>query len=241
MKEEVIALFYPMFFWDATYIFVIIGAVLSLIAQANVSRTFNKYSQIATRSGITGRDAAQLMLNRNSIHSVQIEPVRGNLTDHYNPREMKLALSEPVYGSKSIAAVGVAAHECGHAIQHDQQYGPLMLRSALVPVTNIGSTLSIPILIIGMLLNSSTGDLFIQIGLIAFSLTTVFTLITLPVEFNASKRALAILDQNNVLTAEELAGTKKVLNAAAMTYVAAAAASILQLLRLLLIARGRRR
>ncbi len=233
-------MFYP-FFWDATYIFVIIGAALSLIAQANVSRTFNKYAQIGTRSGMTGADAAQMILNRNGIHSVSIKAIPGQLTDHYNPREMTLGLSEPVYAERSIAALGVAAHECGHAVQHDQQYGPLMLRSALVPVTNIGSHLSIPILMIGLLLNSSTGDLFIQIGIIAFSLTTVFALITLPVEFNASKRALAILSSNNVLTEEELNGTKKVLNAAAMTYVAAAAASILQLLRLLMIARGRRR
>lgn len=229
------------FFWDATYIFVIIGAVLSLLAQANVSRTFNKYSEIGTRSGMTGAGAAQLILNRNGIHSVDVKAIPGQLTDHYNPREMSLGLSEPVYGSSSIAAIGVAAHECGHAVQHDQQYGPLMLRSALVPVTNIGSRLSFPILMIGLLLNSSTGDLFMQIGIIAFSLTTIFTLITLPVEFNASKRAIAILSDNNVLTAEELDGTKKVLNAAAMTYIAAAAASILQLMRLLMIARGRRR
>lgn len=230
-----------MFFWDATYIFVIIAAVLSLIAQANISRTFNKYAQIGTRSGMSGAEAARLMLNRNSIHDVNIHAIRGNLTDHYNPRDKSLALSEPVYGSSSIAAVGVAAHECGHAIQHDQQYGPLMLRSALVPITNIGSRLSIPILLIGMLLNSTTGDLFIQIGIIAFSLTTAFALLTLPVEFNASKRALAILSANHVLTEDEVRATRKVLNAAAMTYVAAAAGSILQLLRLILLSRGRRR
>lgn len=233
-------MFFPLF-WDATYIFVIIGAALSLLAQARVTSTFNKYSRIGTKSGMTGADAARLILNRNRIHSVRIEPVRGQLTDHYNPQKMSLALSEPVYGSNSIAAVGVAAHECGHAVQHDQQYGPLMLRSALVPITNIGSTLSIPILLVGMLLNSSTGDLLVQIGIIAFSLTTLFTLITLPVEFNASRRALAILNENHVLTEEELKGTREVLNAAAMTYVAAAATSILQLLRLLLISGNRRR
>ncbi len=233
-------MFFPLF-WDATYIFVIIGAALSLLAQARVTSTFNKYSRIGTKSGMTGADAARLILNRNGIHSVRIEPVRGQLTDHYNPQKMSLALSEPVYGSNSIAAVGVAAHECGHAVQHDQQYGPLMLRSALVPITNIGSTLSIPILLVGMLLNSSTGDLLVQIGIIAFSLTTLFTLITLPVEFNASRRALAILNENHVLTEEELKGTREVLNAAAMTYVAAAATSILQLLRLLLISGNRRR
>ncbi len=234
-------MFYPVLFWDATYIFVIIAAVLSLIAQANVSRTINKYAQMGTRSGMTGAQAAQLMLNRNSIHSVTVKAISGQLTDHYNPRDMTLGLSESVYGSQSIAAVGIAAHECGHAVQHDQQYGPLMLRSALVPVTNIGSKLSIPILIVGMLLNSATGDLFIQIGIIAFSLTTAFALVTLPVEFNASKRALAILSSNNVMSTEELNATRKVLNAAAMTYVAAAAGSILQLLRLILISRGRRR
>lgn len=233
-------MFFPLF-WDATYIFVIIGTALSLLAQARVTSTFNKYSRIGTKSGMTGADAARLILNRNGIHSVRIEPVRGQLTDHYNPQKMSLALSEPVYGSNSIAAVGVAAHECGHAVQHDQQYGPLMLRSALVPITNIGSTLSIPILLVGMLLNSSTGDLLVQIGIIAFSLTTLFTLITLPVEFNASRRALAILNENHVLTEEELKGTREVLNAAAMTYVAAAATSILQLLRLLLISGNRRR
>lgn len=234
-------MFYPVLFWDATYIFVIIAAVLSLIAQANVSRTINKYAQMGTRSGMTGAQAAQLMLNRNSIHSVTVKAISGQLTDHYNPRDMTLGLSESVYGSQSIAAVGIAAHECGHAVQHDQQYGPLMLRSALVPVTNIGSKLSIPILIVGMLLNSATGDLFIQIGIIAFSLTTAFALVTLPVEFNASKRALAILSSNNVMSTEELNATRKVLNAAAMTYVAAAAGSILQLLRLILITRDRRR
>lgn len=234
-------MFFPMFFWDATYIFVIIAAVLSLIAQANVSRTFDKYSRIGTRSGMSGAQAAQLMLNRNAIHSVAIKAIPGQLTDHYDPRDQSLGLSESVYGSTSIAAVGVAAHECGHAIQHDQQFGPLMLRSALVPVTNIGSKLSIPILLIGFLLNSSTGDLFIQIGLVAFSLTTVFALLTLPVEFDASRRALRILADNNVLTADEIVATRKVLNAAAMTYVAAAAGSILQLLRLILISRGRRR
>lgn len=234
-------MFFPYFFWDATFVLVIIGAVLSLIAQVKMNSTFKKYSEVPTRSGMTGAAAAQMILNRNSIHSVSVEQARGNLTDHYDPRSRRLALSEDVYNSTSVAAIGVAAHECGHAVQHDQQYGPLQLRSALVPITNIGSRLSFPILLIGFFLNSATGDLFIQIGLVAFALTSIFALITLPVEFNASKRAIAILSQNQVMTEEELEGTRKVLNAAAMTYVAFAAASLLQLLRLILLTRGRRR
>ena len=212
--------------------------ILSMIAQFMVKSTFNKYSKIRCSRSITGQDAAQLLLRDNSISNVVIEPVAGSLTDHYDPGAKKLRLSEPVYAQPSIAAVGVAAHETGHAIQHAKGYGPLVLRSTLVPVANIGSSLGPWIAMAGLFLSI---PLLINIGILLFGGAVVFYIITLPVEFNASSRALAILRSGNVLTEEELKGVKKVLSAAAMTYIASALTALMSFLRLILISRNRRR
>ncbi|HHU07477.1 MAG TPA: zinc metallopeptidase [Clostridiaceae bacterium] len=232
----------PLFFYDATYILVIIGALLSLAASANVQSTFKRYSEVRSRSGLTGAQAATLILQKHGITNVTIRPVAGNLTDHYKPSNRTLGLSDPVMNVDSIAAIGVAAHEVGHAVQHARGFVPLRIRNTIVPVVNIGSRLSWPIILVGLLVQESWSQTVLNIGVILFALTTIFTLITLPVEFNASRRAVAALEESNVLNSEELKGTKKVLRAAALTYVAAAAASILSLLRILLITRsGRRR
>jgi len=224
---------------DYYYIVLVVPAlILSLIAQIMVKSTFSKYSRIQCSRKITGRDAAFLLMKANSIGDVAVEPVHGSLTDHYDPGAKKLRLSEPVFDQPSIAAVGVAAHETGHAIQHARRYGPLVLRSTLVPVANIGSTIGPWIAIAGLVLYNS---ILIQIGLILFGGAVIFYMITLPVEFNASSRALAILRSGNVLTEEELKGVKKVLNAAAMTYVASALTAIMSFLRLFLLSRNRRR
>lgn len=228
-----------MFFYDATYILVLIGAVLSMWASMRVNSTYKKYAQVRSMSGLTGAEAARRILNGAGIYDVRIEHISGNLTDHYDPRGKVLRLSDTVYGSASVAAVGVAAHECGHAIQHDQGYVPLKIRGAFVPVANIGTKAAIPIILLGLVLGSS-GTL-IEIGLLCFACGTFFQLITLPVEFNASARAVDILGNTHMLSDTELRSTKKVLSAAAMTYVAAAAASILSLLRLALLFGGRRR
>ena len=219
--------------FDWTYILVLIGAVLSLLASAKVNSTFNKYKKIRSASGMTGAEAAERILHQNGIYDVGIEHVSGNLTDHYDPRAKMLRLSDATYSSTSVAAIGVAAHECGHAIQHKEEYGPLRLRTTIVPAANIGSRLGIPIIILGVILGSNS--LLINIGIWVFSLAVLFQLITLPVEFNASSRALAAVEQYGILGSEEVGHTKKVLSAAAITYVAAAAASILQLLRLVLL------
>ena len=219
--------------FDWTYILVLIGAVLSLLASARVNSTFNKYKRIRSASGMTGAEAAERILHQNGIYDVGIEHISGKLTDHYDPRARMLRLSDATYSSTSVAAIGVAAHECGHAIQHKEEYGPLKLRTAIVPAANIGSRLGIPIIILGVILGSNS--LLINIGIWVFSLAVLFQLVTLPVEFNASSRALAAVEQYGILGNEEVSHTKKVLSAAAMTYVAAAAASILQLLRLVLL------
>lgn len=234
---------YSYFYWglDPTYFLVLIGAVLCLIASARVKTTFNKYSHDRSKSGMTGAQAAERILNSAGIYDVTVQHVAGNLTDHYNPGNKTLNLSDPVYNATSVAAIGVAAHECGHAIQHQQGYVPLSLRTAIVPVANIGSTLAWPLILIGMFFTRNTGTLFINIGIICFSFAVLFQLITLPVEFNASKRALRILDERGILSESELPYTKKVLGAAALTYVASAAAAILQLLRLVLLFGGRNR
>lgn len=223
---------------DWTYILVIIGAIFSIAASAKVNSTFNKYKRIRSTSGMTGAEAAERILHQNGIYDVGIEHIGGNLTDHYDPRSKMLRLSDATYSSTSVAAIGVAAHECGHAIQHKEEYGPLKLRTAIVPAANIGSRLGIPIILLGILLGGNY--LLVQIGIWVFSLAVLFQIITLPVEFNASKRALAMVEQYGILGSNEVEHTKKVLSAAAMTYVAAAAASILQLLRLVLLF-GRRR
>jgi Zn-dependent membrane protease YugP len=212
--------------------------LLSLWAQIKVKSTFAKYSKIACSRKMTGRDASALLLKSNNILDVQIEATRGSLTDHYDPSSKKVRLSEPVYGSSSISAVGVAAHETGHAIQHAVKWGPLALRSILVPVANIGSQFGPWLAIAGILLAKTP---LINIGIFLFGGAVLFYVITLPVEFNASARAIAILRENNVLSEQELKGVKKVLTAAALTYVASALTAIMSLLRLILMARSRRR
>lgn len=230
-------MFFP--FFDSTYYLVIIGALLSLAASAKVKSTFAKYNRVKSLSGMTGAQAAEKILHSAGIYDVAVQQVSGNLTDHYDPRDKTLKLSDTVYGQSSVAAIGVAAHECGHAIQHDKGYVPLRLRTAFVPVANIGATVSWPLIIIGMFIGQS--QFLIDLGIILFSCAVLFQLITLPVELNASARAVRILDESGILYGDEVIHTKKVLNAAALTYVAAAAASILQLLRLLLLFGGRNR
>lgn len=225
-------------YWDSTYILVLIGVVISMIASANVKSTFNRFSQSPYFARMTGRDVAERMLRSAGIDDVRIEQVRGNLSDHYSPAEKVLRLSESVYNSNSVAALGVAAHECGHAIQHKEGYAPLKLRSLSVPIASFGSQLSLPIVILGLVLGYSG---LAQVGVFLFTFVVAFQLITLPVEFNASRRALAVLEGDGILDGENLAGAGKVLRAAALTYVAALFSAVLQLLRLVLLARGSRR
>ena len=225
-------------FFDQYYLLLVLPTViLSMIAQFFVKSTFSKYSRVRSSRNITGSQAASLIMQKNNISNVGIESVRGSLTDHYDPRSKKLRLSEPVYGQASIAALGVAAHEAGHAIQHARSYGPLVLRSGLVPVANIGSRFGPWIAIAGLVF---TIPILLDIGIFLFGGAVLFYLITLPVEFNASARALSILRDENILNASELKGAQKVLTAAALTYVASALTAIMSLLRLMLL-RGRRR
>ncbi|MDO4816407.1 MAG: zinc metallopeptidase [Bacillota bacterium] len=229
---------------DLTYIILVLPAVIfSLWASARVNNTFNKYSKQYTRRGLTGAQAARFVLDRNGLTNVRIEPISGNLTDHYDPSANVIRLSESVYGNTSTAAIGVACHETGHAIQHAVGYTPVKIRTAIVPVTNIGSKLSIPLILVGLLL-SSMGDVFVNIaylGCALFGICVVFQLVTLPTEFNASSRALKCIEADNILVGEELQGAKKTLSAAAMTYVAALAVTLMQFLRLLLLVSGSRR
>ena len=227
------------YYYDPTYILVLIGAVLSLWASAKVQSTYNKYSRVYSYSGLTGAQAAAQILRQAGIYDVRIEHVSGNLTDHYDPKARVLRLSDSVYGSNSVAAIGVAAHECGHAIQDQEDYVPLRFRSAFVPVANLGTQVAFPILLLGVFLGSS--HFLIQVGLLCFFFGVLFQLITLPVEFNASGRAVRILRETGMMSDDELSKTKKVLSAAAMTYVAAAAASILSMLRLIILFGGNRR
>jgi Zn-dependent membrane protease YugP len=224
---------------DPTYILVLIGIVITLAASARVKSTFAKYSKVRSMSGITGAQAAQRLLSESGIYDVRIERIEGNLTDHYDPRSKTLRLSDPVYGQSSLAAIGVAAHECGHAIQDQHSYVPLKLRGALVPVANLGSMAAWPVIILGVIL--SWNSFLINLGIILFSAAVLFQIITLPVEFNASRRAIARLGETGILYGDELRQSKKVLDAAALTYVAAAAATVLQLLRLIMLYGGRRR
>ncbi len=224
---------------DPTYILIIIAAIISLIAQGLVKSTFSRYSKVAGARGITGAQAAEIILRANGINDVTVQRVSGSLTDHYDPRTKTVNLSETVYNKTSVAAVGVAAHECGHAIQHDVGYVPLTFRSALVPVANIGSQLSWVFIILGLIL--SYNHTLITIGILMFSLAVLFQLVTLPVEFNASSRALEQLEAQGILDRGEIGGTRKVLSAAALTYVASAAAAILQLLRLIILFGGDKR
>lgn len=232
---------YPMGFgFDPTYILVLIGVVICLAASAKMNSTFSKYSRIRNHAGMTGKDAAERILGQAGIRDVRVEHIAGNLTDHYDPRDKVLRLSDATYNSASVAAVGVAAHECGHAIQHATGYSPLKIRGSLVPAANLGSKLAWPLILVGLILGGQTSALLLNIGIILFSFAVLFQLVTLPVEFNASNRAIHILGSTGILYEEEVSATKKVLFAAALTYVAGAASSILQLLRIILISRGRR-
>lgn len=226
------------FYYDWTYILVLVGVVLSLWASAGVRTTYSKYAKVTALNGITGVEAAQRILHSAGIYDVRVERVSGHLTDHYDSSQKILRLSDEVYNSSSIAAIGVAAHECGHAIQDKESYGPLRLRHTLVPIVNFGNLLSMPLLILGLLLGMY--DTLVPIGIFLFSFAVLFQFVTLPVEFNASRRAVAILSDSGMITREEAPKVKKVLKAAAYTYLAAAAASALQLVRLLLIANRRR-
>ena len=218
------------YFYDATYILVLIGAVISIIASMNVKSTFSRYSRNNYRTNMTGAQAARAA----GITDVRIERVSGNLTDHYSPKEGVLRLSDSVYDVNTVAAVGVAAHECGHAMQYDQDYFPIKIRSVVIPLANIGSSLSWPVILLGLIFGA-TG--LMQIGVLLFSLVVIFQLLTLPVEFDASARALRTLRDRNMLAGRELSGARQVLTAAALTYVAALVTSVLQLLRLVLITR----
>lgn len=226
----------PYFYYDWTMILVIPGLLLGLYAQFKVKSTFDRYSRVRTKSGLTAEAAARMLLSRGSSTNVTISRVNGSLTDHYDPSSKTLRLSDSVYGSDSVAAVGVAAHECGHALQEHDGYGLLKLRSALVPVVNIGSSLYLPIFMAGLLFSWEPLQM---VGILCFGLTLLFSLVTLPVEINASKRALGMLE--GVLDAEELRGARAVLSAAALTYLASVISSALQLLRLILISRSRSR
>lgn len=228
------------FYYDPTYILVLIGALICIIASGRVNSVFNRYSQVRSHSGMTGREAAEKILRANGIHDVTVQHISGNLTDHYDPRNKTLSLSDATYQSTSVAAIGVAAHECGHAVQHHVGYAPLKIRGALVPVANFGSMAAWPLIIIGLFINGNMSLMLINLGILLFSAAVLFQLVTLPVEFNASKRAVKVLENTGMLYPEEVDATKKVLGAAALTYVASAASMILQLLRLLLIS-GRRR
>ena len=229
------------YYWDPTYILVVIGAVICMIASARVKGTFNKYSQLRSMSGMNGAQVAQKELQAAGIYDVQVRHVSGSLTDHYDPRTKTVNLSDPVYNATSVAALGVAAHECGHAIQHAKSYAPLSIRSALVPIANFGSMLAWPVILIGLLFNTRSSGLIIDIGILLFSAAVLFQLVTLPVEFDASRRALVMLRTQGILADDELRYTRRVLKSAALTYVASAAAAILQLLRIILITNGRRR
>ena len=227
------------YYYDPTYALVLIGAVLSILASAKVNSTYRKFSRVRSMTGMRGAKAAERILYQAGIRDVRVEHVRGSLTDHYDPSSKVIRLSDDTYNSPSVAAVGVAAHECGHVLQHHEGYVPLKIRTALVPAANIGSTLGIPLILIGILLGAS--QVLISVGIWVFALAVLFQLVTLPVEFDASRRAVRILDSQGILTGTEVGQCRKVLHAAALTYVAAAAASILQLLRLVMLFGGGRR
>ena len=227
--------FFP-FYWDPTMILIIIGMIISGFASMYVQSTYSKYSNVKSKRGYTASDVCREILNAAQLKNVRLEGIRGNLTDHYNAQDKVLRLSDTTRNSTSVAAIGVAAHEAGHAMQDRDNYGPLRLRAALVPITNFGQTAAFPILFLGLFMGYQ--QTLINIGILLFSLTLLFQLVTLPVEFDASKRAIRILEEQGLLTNEELPQAKKVLNAAALTYIAAAIASFLSVLRLFLIFGG---
>ena len=228
---------YGYYGYDWTMILVAAGAVLCMLASMHVNTTYTRYSRMAAACGLTGADVARLILERNGVTDVQVQHVSGNLTDHYDPSKQVVNLSDAVYGSRSVAALGVAAHECGHVMQHEEGYTPLQFRTALVPIANFGSNAGIWIVLLSLILGLSST--LTTIGIVLFSMGVLFQLVTLPVEFNASHRALVMLEQYGILGTDEVASSRKVLGAAAMTYVAAAASAVLQLLRLIML--GRRR
>lgn len=228
------------YYFDPTYILIIIGMVICMAASAHVNSTYRKYSKYRSSSGMTGAQAAKLILESQGIYDVTIRHIGGNLTDNYNPANKVLSLSDSTYNQNNVAAIGVAAHECGHAMQRAKGYAPISVRNALVPFANLGSKLSWLLIIIGIIFyGNGTGQTMLNLGIIAFSLVVLFQLVTLPVEFNASSRAIQVLENNGIFGTEELRYTKKVLGAAALTYVAAAASSILQLFRLIILFGGR--
>lgn len=233
-------MFYPRFYFDPTYIFIIIGVLICSVASVRVKSTFSRFSGMRNHLGLTGAQAAERVLHGAGIYDVRIERTSGHLTDHYDPRNKVLRLSDSTYGQCSVAAVGVAAHECGHAIQHAKGYAPLQFRSVLVPIANFGSAISWPLIVLGLFISGKSSILFINIGILAFSLAVLFQLVTLPVEYNASGRAVRILAETGMMQGEEIVAAKKVLNAAALTYVASAASAILQLVRILVLTGGRR-
>lgn len=232
-------MYYPGFYFDPTYILILIGALLSMWASARVKSTFARYDRVRNFRGITGAQAAQTILHQAGIYNVSVQRISGSLTDHYDPAAKVLRLSDSVFGATSVAAIGVAAHECGHAIQDQQDYAPLRIRASLVPICNFGSTISWPLILIGVLMGWN--QFLIRAGILLFFAVVLFQLVTLPVEFNASSRALKILSSTGLLQGDENEGARKVLSAAALTYVAGAAASILQLLRLIILFGGRGR
>lgn len=234
------------YYFDPTYILVIIGLIISVWAQITVQSTFDKYSRIRISRGITGADAARQVLSYGKVNDVSLKPIRGSMTDHYDPRDNSISLSETVIDASTAAAIGVAAHEAGHALQHAEGYGPIKLRMAIIPVCNFASGLAMPLFLLGILFSSwnpetSVGLLMMQAGIMAFSVAVFFQVITLPVEFNASRRAMKALEATGYYTDEELDGARRVLRAAAMTYVAALAVSLLQILRLVILSNNRRR
>ena len=237
-------MFFGLFYFDWTIIILIPAMIFALVAQFMVKSTFDKYDKVRNFRGMSGAEAARRVLDRNGLYDVKIERIRGHLTDHYDPKANVIRLSEATHDSVSVAAIGVAAHEAGHAVQHATGYFPIKVRAAIIPVTQIGSQLAMPIFLVGILLsyagyiNGEVGGAIMGAGILLFSLTAFFQLVTLPVEFNASSRALKVLEETEILYGEELSGAKSVLSAAAMTYVAALASSLASLLRLILIARG---
>ncbi len=228
-----------MLFWDPTYIVVLPAVIFAMIAQFKVNSTFQKYSSVRNVRGYTASEVARKILDDNGLYDIQIEHISGNLTDHYDPSSNVIRLSDSVYGSTSVAAIGVAAHEVGHAVQHAEGYTPIKIRQAIIPITQIGSKLAVPLIIVGMLI--SFLDWLIPVGIFLYTGVVLFQAVTLPVEFNASGRALKTLDENAILQPDEVQMSKKVLSAAAMTYVAAMFSALLSLLRLIIIASGGRR
>lgn len=238
---------FGLFWGDWTVLVLIPAMIFAFWAQINVQTTFSRFKQVRNRRGLTAADVARRILDANGLNYVQIQRVSGELTDHYDPRAQVVRLSDSVYDSTSVAAIGVAAHEVGHACQHAEDYVPLRIRSAIIPMTRIGSMLAMPVFILGLLFaqlslyGNMVGDVFMMLGILLFSLSTLFQLVTLPTEFNASARALKTLESYGILDGDELVGARSTLRAAALTYVAATAVALAQLLRLLAIFGGRRR